>query len=396
MWGIVARASRLFDPNHVNADLVLATRRNTFANRTESGLTRQAMALADSSRDGFLASGRYVRDGASLAVVAEVSDTRSGRVVGIVGPERMSPRQAEGLLARMAERVATSFVADTILRLGAWWWLRTRPCEAWRARVLQRTFPCRCYTWRVAAIPAIAEIARYDDHSVRSYLMRVLVVEDDSSIAGALVRGLRELSYAVDHAPDGEQASYLTAVNPYDVVVLDLALPRKDGIQVCREIRRRGSDTRILMLTARDGVRDRIDGLNSGADDYLVKPFNFDELVARIRALIRRKGEVLERVLTVADLQLDTHAQRATRAGIPLSLTTKEYALLEFLVRNVNRVVGRREISEHVWDDNYDPASNLIDSYINRLRRKVDREFDTPLIQTRRGAGYVLTSEVVP
>ncbi|MEP7380670.1 MAG: response regulator transcription factor [Gemmatimonadota bacterium] len=220
--------------------------------------------------------------------------------------------------------------------------------------------------------------------------MRLLVVEDDLSIANVLVRGLRELSFAVDHAADGEQAEYLGAINPYDAVILDLALPKKDGLQVCRELRRRGSETRILMLTARDAVRDRIEGLNAGADDYLVKPFDFEELVARLRALMRRKGEVTERQLVVHDLELDTHAQSAQRAGIPLALTTKEYALLEFLVRNVNRVVGRREISEHVWDDNYDPASNLIDSYINRLRRKVDTNFDVLLIETRRGAGYVL------
>ena len=220
--------------------------------------------------------------------------------------------------------------------------------------------------------------------------MRILVVEDDVAIASVLVRGLRELSFAVDHASDGEQAEYLGAVNPYDAVVLDLALPKKDGMQVCRTLRRRGSETRILMLTARDAVRDRVEGLNAGADDYLVKPFAFEELVARLRALMRRKGEVMDRRLVVRDLELDTHAQRAARAGIALALTTREYALLEFLVRNVNRVVGRREISEHVWDDNYDPASNLIDSYINRLRRKVDSAFDLPLIETRRGAGYVL------
>ncbi len=226
--------------------------------------------------------------------------------------------------------------------------------------------------------------------------MRILVVEDDSSISNVLVRGLRELSFAVDHASDGAQGEYLAAVNPYDAVVLDLALPKVDGMQICRAIRKRGSETRILMLTARDAVRDRVAGLNAGADDYLVKPFDFDELVARVRALMRRKGEVLERQLVVHDLEVDTHLQQATRAGHPLSLTNKEFALLEFLVRNRDRVVGRREISEHVWDDNYDPVSNLIESYINRLRRKVDSDFDRPLIHTRRGAGYVLSADLAP
>lgn len=225
--------------------------------------------------------------------------------------------------------------------------------------------------------------------------MRVLVVEDDATIANALVRGLREQAFAVDLANDGEQAEYLAAINPYDAVVLDLSLPRKDGLQVCQALRARGSATRILMLTARDAVHHRIAGLNAGADDYLLKPFDFGELVARLRALLRRSGDVQDRFLVVRDLQLDTHSQTAQRAGTALLLTTKEYALLEFLVRNVNRVVGRSQISDHVWDDNYDPVSNLIESYINRLRRKVDTGFDVPLIHTRRGAGYML-AEVNP
>ncbi|MEO7964533.1 MAG: response regulator transcription factor [Gemmatimonadaceae bacterium] len=221
--------------------------------------------------------------------------------------------------------------------------------------------------------------------------MRILVVEDDPSISGALVRGLREQAFAVDLVADGEGAVCLALINEYDAVVLDLALPKKDGLQVCRELRRAGSATRILILTARDSVRSRVEGLDAGADDYLVKPFDFEELVARLRALLRRSGDVRDRFLLVGDLSLDTHAQRAERAGIRLSLTTKEYSLLEFLMRNAGRVVGRREISEHVWDDNYDPISNLIESYINRLRRKVDTNFAVPLIYTRRGAGYVLT-----
>lgn len=224
-------------------------------------------------------------------------------------------------------------------------------------------------------------------------LMRLLLVEDDAVIASSLAKGLREQSYAVDLARDGDAAVYQAAVNTYDVIVLDVMLPGRDGFSVCRELRRRGMATPVLMLTARDAVGDRIAGLDSGADDYLSKPFEFGELLARLRALLRRGPALSPAVLAVADLELDTRTQVATRGGRLIPLTTREYALLEYLARNAGRVVGRAEISDHVWDDNYDPISNLIESYINRLRRKLDVPGSLPLIHTRRGAGYVLREQ---
>lgn len=220
--------------------------------------------------------------------------------------------------------------------------------------------------------------------------MRLLLVEDDTTIAASLTKGLREHAYAVDVAVDGDAAVYQAAINPYDAIVLDVMLPKRDGFAVCRELRRRKIASPVLMLTARDAVSDRIAGLDTGADDYLTKPFEFSELLARLRALLRRGPALAPAVLHVGNLTLDTHGQRATRAGVPLALTTREYALVEFLARNAGRVVGRAEISDHVWDDNYDPASNLIESYINRVRRKLDQPGLRPLIHTRRGAGYLM------
>ena len=222
--------------------------------------------------------------------------------------------------------------------------------------------------------------------------MRILLVEDDDTLAGLIARGLRAQAYAVDQARDGDTAVTEASVIPYDAIILDVSLPRRDGLAVCAELRRRGSHARVLMLTARDTVTDRVAGLDAGADDYLTKPFDFDELLARLRALLRRRGDVLPTELVVGDLVLDTRGQAATRAGVSLALTTKEYSLLEYLARNAGRVVGRADISDHVWDDHYDPFSNLIESYINRLRRKVDRPGQSPLIHTRRGAGYILTA----
>jgi two-component system, OmpR family, copper resistance phosphate regulon response regulator CusR len=223
--------------------------------------------------------------------------------------------------------------------------------------------------------------------------VRVLLVEDEARVAGFIAKGLREHAYAVDVAADGEQAIYQTAVNSYDLVILDVMLPRKDGHHVCRELRGGGFNAPILMLTARDAVDDRVAGLDSGADDYLTKPFDFKELLARLRALLRRSENVRPQILRIADLVLDTGKHAASRTGRPVSLTAKEYALLEFLVLNEGRVVGREQIAQHVWDESFDPMSNVIDVYIKRLRAKLDTKSARRLIHTRRGEGYILTAQ---
>ncbi|GAC1638678.1 MAG: response regulator transcription factor [Candidatus Acidiferrum sp.] len=226
--------------------------------------------------------------------------------------------------------------------------------------------------------------------------MRTLLVEDDARIARFVAKGLRERSYAVDVAATGEDALYQASVNSYDLIILDVMIPAPDGFAVCRELRKAGQKLPILMLTARDAVEDRIGGLDSGADDYLTKPFEFGELLARLRALLRRSGEVRPAKLGVDNLMVDTVAQRVSRAGKPIVCTAKEYALIEFLVRNAGRVVGRAEIAEHVWDEEFDPFSNLIEVYVNRLRRKIDAPPNRPLLHTRRGSGYVLSPEPDP
>lgn len=223
--------------------------------------------------------------------------------------------------------------------------------------------------------------------------MRLLLVEDDTRIARFVAKGLREQAYAVDVAGTGEEALYQAAVNTYDLVILDVMIPAPDGFAVCRELRKSGQRMPILMLTARDAVEDRIAGLDHGADDYLTKPFEFRELLARLRALLRRSGELRPEKIAIADLVLDTGAQTAKRAGRQVVLTAKEYALLEYLARNAGRVVRRAEIAEHVWDETFDPFSNLIEVYINRLRRKIDANSAKPLVHTRRGVGYVLGAE---
>jgi DNA-binding response OmpR family regulator len=222
--------------------------------------------------------------------------------------------------------------------------------------------------------------------------MRILLVEDDRRIARFVAKGLREQAYAVDVTGDGDEAFYKLSINDYDAVILDVMIPGRDGFQVCRDMRSAGIAVPVIMLTARDTVQDRITGLDSGADDYLIKPFAVTELLARLRALLRRGQVVRPATIRIADLLLDTHAQSATRSGRELSLTSKEYALLEYLAREGGRVVSRAEIAEHVWDENFDPLTNLIDVHINRLRRKVDNAFSTKLIHTRRGAGYILLS----
>lgn len=223
--------------------------------------------------------------------------------------------------------------------------------------------------------------------------MRILVVEDERRIAVFIKRGLEEEHYAVDVAYDGEEALDWADVVDYDLIVLDVLLPKKDGIQVCRELRAQGNRAPILMLTARDAVEDRVRGLDSGADDYLVKPFAFQELLARIRALLRRRGEVKTTHLQVGDLVLDTITHRATRSGRVIELTAREYALLEFLMRHPGQVLSRTQIAEHVWNYDFYSTSNIVDVYIRYLRRKVDEGFDVKLIETVRGVGYRIEAD---
>jgi DNA-binding response OmpR family regulator len=226
--------------------------------------------------------------------------------------------------------------------------------------------------------------------------MRLLLVEDDPRMASTAAQYLRNAGFAVDVAPDGATALREANINPYDAVVLDLGLPDVDGLEVCRRLRTRKAPLRILMATARDAVEDRIAGLDTGADDYIVKPYALGELVARLRALLRRPAESLPEVLRVGDLALDTAArtaQRATPAGPrAIALTTKEFAVLEVLMRHPGAVLTREHISEHAWDQNYDPLSNVIDVYIGRLRRKVDAPGEAAMLETVRGAGYRLSA----
>jgi DNA-binding response OmpR family regulator len=219
--------------------------------------------------------------------------------------------------------------------------------------------------------------------------MRLLLVEDDPGVLRFVLKGLREQAYAVDTAITGDDALYQAEINTYDLIILDVMIPGRDGFAVCKEIRSTGNRVPILMLTALDGVEDRIAGLDVGADDYLTKPFAFRELLARLRALLRRPGELRPPDISVADLVVDTAGQTVTRGNRRISLTTKEYALVEFLARNAGRVVGRAAIAQHVWDESFDPFSNLIEVYVNRLRRKIDTGSKVPLLHTRRGAGYL-------
>lgn len=220
--------------------------------------------------------------------------------------------------------------------------------------------------------------------------MRLLVVEDEADAARMLARGLREHSYAVDIAYDGLEALRKIYASPYDVIILDIMMPGRDGIEVCRELRAAGYATPVLMLTALDQIQHRITGLDTGADDYLTKPFDFGELLARVRALLRRGPAPLDPVLRVADLEIDTRARAVRRAGKIIELTAKEYALLEYLARRQGEVVGRADISEHVWEESYEPFSNLIEVYVQRLRRKLESDQGPRLIHTRRGEGYQL------
>ena len=223
--------------------------------------------------------------------------------------------------------------------------------------------------------------------------MRILVVEDEREAAAVLARGLREQSFAVDVAHDGRSALEQAGINDYDLVVLDLLLPGMNDLDVCRHLRAAQQAVPVLMLTARGESDQRVVGLDAGADDYLPKPYHFGELLARIRALLRRGPALTPAVLTIEDLEIDTRSRRVRRGGQPVTLTTKEYALLDYLARRQGDVVTRAEISEHVWDDSFDPMSNVIEVYIQRLRRKIDDTHPVKFIHTRRGAGYVLTPE---
>ena len=220
--------------------------------------------------------------------------------------------------------------------------------------------------------------------------MRILVVEDEPVAATVLAKGLREHAYAVDVADDGADALEQVATNDYDLIILDVLLPSINGLDICSRLRTDRITVPILMLTARGEPDQRVEGLDAGADDYLPKPYHFPELLARIRALLRRGPALASSVLSFQDLTIDTRARRVERGGRRIQLTTKEYALLEYLVRCQGQVVGRADIAEHVWDDSFDPMSNLIEVYIQRLRRKIDDGAPLKLIHTRRGAGYTV------
>jgi DNA-binding response OmpR family regulator len=220
--------------------------------------------------------------------------------------------------------------------------------------------------------------------------MRILFAEDDDQLSASCARGLREHAYAVDTVSDGEAALSNAAIHDYDAIILDVMMSRRDGLDTCRELRKRGLRVPILMLTARDAVDDRIAGLDAGADDYLTKPFAFGELLARLRALLRRRADVLPVVITVGDLEIDARRQLVRRRDRMIPLTAKEYAFLEYLARHAGRVVSRGELVAHVWDDNHDPLSNLLDVYASRLRRKIDGGETVALLHVRRGTGILL------
>jgi heavy metal response regulator len=220
--------------------------------------------------------------------------------------------------------------------------------------------------------------------------MRILIIEDEKKVADFIKRGLKEEGYAIDVAYDGEQGHFLATTNDYDLIILDVMLPKMDGITLCQKLRQEKISVPLLMLTAKDTVKDKVKGLDSGADDYLVKPFAFEELLARIRVWLRKKAASPTTKLQIDDLILDVLAHKVTRAGKEIYLTAKEYALLEYLMRNAGTVVTRTMISEHVWDINFDTFTNVIDVYVNYLRNKIDKGEKKKLIHTLRGRGYIL------
>jgi DNA-binding response OmpR family regulator len=226
--------------------------------------------------------------------------------------------------------------------------------------------------------------------------LRILLVEDDTDLAQFIRKGLKEEQYAVDVAGDGEKGMELASNNAYDLLIVDIMLPELDGLTLCRRIRAKGNMTPVLLLTARNTVEDKVSGFDTGADQFLPKPFAFVELLARVRSLLRRGSSQQLAHLQAADLRLDPASHRVWRAGQEITLTNKEYALLEFLLRNKNRVLTRTAIIGHVWDISYDPMTNIVDAHIRALRAKIDRDFSPPLIATVRGAGYMLEEPDTP
>ena len=220
--------------------------------------------------------------------------------------------------------------------------------------------------------------------------MRILVIEDEAKVASFIRRGLEAEGYRVDIAPDGEVGLTRAFDHEYDLIVLDVMLPKRDGLDVLREMRKHKLRVPVLMLTARDTVADKVAGLDRGADDYLTKPFAFEELLARMRALLRRGGPLSPSTLSVANLKLDLVSRQVTRAGTRIALTAKEFALLEFFLRHPGRVLSRALIAQHVWGVDFDTFTNVIDVYVNYLRKKIDAGFPTKLIHTVRGVGYVI------
>lgn len=226
--------------------------------------------------------------------------------------------------------------------------------------------------------------------------MRVLVVEDEPDVREFLLRVVREAAWAADAAPDGERALEAMARNEYDLAVVDVGLPGIDGFELCKRLRARNDRTPVLLLTARNAVNDRVRGLDAGADDYLAKPFAVEELFARLRALARRPVQSLEPVLRLVDLTLDPATRVAMRGEMEIELTAREFALLEYFLRNPRRALSRSDILEHVWDDNFEPVANAVDVLVGRVRRKIDRAGSVPLLHTVRGVGYALTDRGVP
>ena len=220
--------------------------------------------------------------------------------------------------------------------------------------------------------------------------MRILVVEDEKKVASFIKRALEEEYYSVDEAFDGKEGLRLAFSEDYDLIILDIMLPYKDGISILKELRKENISTPVLFLTAKDNIADKVIGLDSGADDYLAKPFALDELLARVRALLRRKSVDKNILLKAADLQLDPESHKVFRADTEIQLTPKEYSVLEYLLRNKNHVVSRSKLSEHVYDYHFDTDTNVIDVYINKLRNKIDKDFENPILFTVRGVGYVI------